>query len=585
MLVFGSLRLPKVMVRIRDHAGTFEFHLLIPATTNLQLHHETRVKICIILNKGLEQPNNMTWKSTFPPSNAVSGNAVSRSLNLALATVLITGMVACGGGSSSSNVSTGSGGSSGPACSMPTGSNATAQSSAPTVANGVGQVGVGTFMGMHTGSPANWPSVPFGSLRMWDTGTQWPLINTAQGQYDWSNLDAFVATAQQNSVDMLFDLARTPTWASSNPNDSSCSYDINNEGGPGQCDPPADLNSDGSGADATWIAWVSAIASRNATNYNNQIKYFEIWNEWNISTFWVGTPAQLVRMEQDARCVVEGPPAGMSCNSNSTFPSGTGIDPAAKVVSPAPVGAGYPVQNLNTVATQLGTYFGTQASGDSAMGGQFADVIGFHGYVGAQAGSGVCPIPENVNSVVDALASEVSNAGESGKPWFNTEDGWSQADKEGFTDPDRQTAFLGRYLILQRSLGVQRQYWYRWDSTNQYQGALWTAPSGPVSEAGSAYGEVYDWIVGATLSSACTPNGSVWSCGFSRSGGYQALAVWDSSQDCLNGNCTTSTFTIPSNTNYTLQRDLAGNETSLSGGTVAIGAKPILLETQPLPQQ
>jgi len=493
-------------------------------------------------------------------------------------------MVACGGGSSGSNISTGGGGGSVAPCDMPTGSSAAAQSAAPTTTDGVGQVGEQTFLDMHIGNPNYWPSVPIGSIRIWDTGTQWPLVETSDGVFSWSNLNGFVAAAQQNNADMLFDLARVPTWASSDPTDSSCSYDLNGEGGPGQCDPPNDLNSDGSGTDAHWIAWVSALATRNATTYNHQIKFYEIWNEWNIGLFWTGTPAQLVRLEQDARCVVEGPPAGSSCNSNSTFPSGKGIDPGAKIVSPAPVGAGYPTSNLGNVAQELSIYFGSQASGSNANGGQFADIIGFHGYVGTKKGSGVCPIPENVNSVVDDLAGAVLSAGESGKPWFNTEDGWSEAETEGFTDPDRQAAFLARYLTLQRSLGVERTYWYRWDSTNSYGGALWTAPNGPITEAGTAFGEMSNWLVGTTVSSACTPNGTVWTCGFTRPGGYQALAVWDASGDCQSGTCpAASTFTIPNKVQYTKQRDILGNETSLSGTTIGIGAKPILLETEALP--
>src|SRR5207244_12753683 len=69
------------------------------------------------------------------------------------------------------------------------------------------------------------------------------------------------------------------------------------------------------------------------------ISYYEIWNEWNASVFWVGTTEQLVRMQQDARCVVEAPPAGLQCNANSIFPSGTKLDASAKIVSPSPVGA------------------------------------------------------------------------------------------------------------------------------------------------------------------------------------------------------------------------------------------------------
>jgi hypothetical protein len=336
------------------------------------------------------------------------------------------------------------------------------------------------------------------------------------------------------------------------------------------------LNTDGSGTDQDWIDWVTAVATHNVTyKYPNQIKYYEIWNEWNAQLFWVGTPAQLVRMEQDARCVVEGPPSGLTCNPNSNFTGGTAIDPNSRIITPSPVGS---ASQLNAVQTNLSTYFGTPVNGFS--GGQFADIIGFHGYV-SSGSSGFCPIPENVITVIDDMNSAITTAGETGKPWFDTEDGWSKANDENFLDQDREAAFMARYSLLQRSMGVERGYWYRWDSTQTYGGALWTQSGGPI-EAVTAWDEVSKWMVGATFSTACTVNANVWQCGLTRSGGYQALAVWNSAQDCLNGSCPTLPFTVPAG-GYTLYRDLTGTETSITGTTVPIGAKPILLETSTLP--
>jgi len=126
--------------------------------------------------------------------------------------------------------------------------------------------------------------------------------------------------------------------------------------------------------------------------------YYEIWNEFNSSVSWnpkYGTTQQLVRMEQDARCVVEGPPTGMSCNPNSAFPSGTNLDPGAKIVTPSPVGAAAG-NNLGQVASSLSTYFSTTVNGYA--GGSFSDAIGFHGYVGTATAVGAnavpCPTPE-----------------------------------------------------------------------------------------------------------------------------------------------------------------------------------------------
>jgi hypothetical protein len=283
-------------------------------------------------------------------------------------------------------------------------------------------------------------------------------------------------------------------------------------------------------------------------------------------------------MEQDARCVVEGPPAGMSCNPNSTFTQ-KGIDPNARIVTPSPVGAH---TDLNEVSLKLASYFGTSVGGFA--GGTFADDIGFHGYVGTKSSSDPCPNPEEVTTVVDLMNSTVQSFGEEvGKPWFNTEGGWSEASNEGFTDPDRQAAFLARYFLLQRSLGVDRVYWYRWDATSTYLGGLWTSSNGR-TEAGDAWIQVNGWIEGATLASACTTKGSVWSCGFTRTSpvGYLALAVWDAGQDCTSTSCPTSNYTVP--VGYSQYLDLTGTSTSTSAGaTIQIGAKPILLENGTLP--
>src|SRR5712692_2241997 len=103
-----------------------------------------------------------------------------------------------------------------------------------------------TFFGM-TGnsglvSRQPWPTVPIGTLRLWDSSVSWAEINTANGTYDFSKLDAWLDKAAANGIpDVLYTFGHTPAFASSNPSDLSCSL------GPGQCDPPSDLNADGSG--------------------------------------------------------------------------------------------------------------------------------------------------------------------------------------------------------------------------------------------------------------------------------------------------------------------------------------------------
>jgi hypothetical protein len=82
-------------------------------------------------------------------------------------------------------------------------------------------------------------------------------------------------------------------------------------------------------------------------------------------------------------------------------------------------------------------------------------------------------------------------------------------------------------------------------------------------------------VVGAAQT-GCSKQGTQWTCPMTRSG-YQAEAIWDSSQSCSYGNCSTLTTTVSAV--YTQYRDLAGNVTVISNNKVPVGLKPILLES------
>ncbi len=525
------------------------------------------------------------------PTGLTASFLMFLALILALSGLLVT--AACGGSSTSlgSRGGGGGGGGGGTQDAPPCLFNPPA-SGGSTSAAGLNSQIDNKFFGMHINSPqAPWPSFPFGSQRLWASAVSWAQINTASGSYDWSLLDQWLSQAQSHGVDILYTLARTPTWASQFPTDTTCST------GPGQCDPPTEVDANGNGSDATWIAWVTAIAQHSAANKSaglTGISFYEIWNEWNTQTYWNpknATTAQLVRMEQDARCVVEGAPSGLSCSVNgSVFPSGTGLDPTAKIVTPSPVGAA--ANNmLGEVAASLTDYFSTSVGG--YKGGQFAEVIGFHGYVGTGTtgtsnGTNAlpCPAPENVNTVVADMNLTLnqfpvsSNASGNMKPLFNTEGGWSEAPVEGFTDPQRQAAFLPRYLMLQQSNNIGRVYWFAWDSKTD--SSLYNDNTATATPASTAFLQVNAWTAGATVSKACSASGTVWTCGFTRPG-YTATAVWDAGQDCTTSSCPKSTFNVPAG-GYIEYRDIVGNVNQLNGAaTVQIGAQPILLETAPLP--
>ena len=61
-------------------------------------------------------------------------------------------------------------------------------------------------------------------------------------------------------------------------------------------------NRDGSGSNEAFKRFVTNVA----THYGTRIKYWEVWNEHNMTGQWQGTDAQLVRMAEDARCIIAG---------------------------------------------------------------------------------------------------------------------------------------------------------------------------------------------------------------------------------------------------------------------------------------
>jgi hypothetical protein len=382
-----------------------------------------------------------------------------------------------------------------------------------------------------------WPQVPFKSMRLWDTETTWAQINTGEGEYDWTLFDRWLADANQfNVTGVMYTFGRTPQWASSRPNDQTCAI----AWGPGACDPPKDLNADGTGPDQLWQDFVAAIAKRSA----GRIKYWEMWNEPHNAYYWNGTVPQLVRMAKDARNVI------------------LSIDPQAVLLTP-PTHGSYQV-----------SYF-------AAGGGQYADVITYHGYV-QHGGCAGFPQAADELTYIDGVRSNMATYGQAGKPLWDTEVGWGVTSGSCFFHSNLQAAFVAQLYMLHWSAGVDRVFWYQYN--NQQAGTLWRPNPDPkhrndrgtLLRPGIAYREVYKWMVGAIMDGPCSVSGTTWTCHFKRSSGYVAEAVWDTSQTCNKGICTSVDYTV--NSQYNNYRTLGGKRFKITGDKVQVGAKPILLE-------
>jgi hypothetical protein len=436
-----------------------------------------------------------------------------------LLSLLIGSLLSCAGISSKNSNGGGSGGS---------GSGGGSGSS--------GETGAAFFgMQMNTGvlNQQPWPTSKFGTLRLWDTSTTWAEINTAPGVYGWSVLDHWLSMAQSHGInDFMYTFGKTPQWASSNPSDASCLPDW----GPGACDPPDDLNPDGTGTDQHWKDFVTAVA----THSGGKIRYWEIWNEPLDAQEWTGTAAQVATMAKDARSII------------------LSIDPKAVMLSPP----------------SEGTWFRQYVA---AGGVRYADVVTFHGYPGARCGA--FPDPANVINRVNGIQTILSAAGITGKALWDTEASWGNEQANCFTDQDSQAAFLAQFYLLHLSEGVSRFYWYQWN--NGIWGTLWSpdpAPNGTMLQSGTAYQQVYDWVVGNSLAAPCTSSGTQWTCTFTGPGGYQAEAIWDTSQSCGNGSCSTLNVSIDSK--YIRAHDLTGSSTAVANHSVAVGLKPVLVTNQ-----
>jgi len=402
-----------------------------------------------------------------------------------------------------------------------------------------------TFFGLQMHKPLiadgqPWPTVPFGAGRLWDSGVSWAEVNKSPGTYDWELLDKWLAKYHEHGIDdLLYTFGRVPQWASSKPNDSSCAFHGN-----GSCDPPNDLKADGTGPNQHWKDFVTAIATRNKSGLGARIRYWEIWNEPYNEGQWTGTNAQLVRMARDARTII------------------LASDPGAVIVSPS-----------SFMKTPRAQQWMENYLHDG--GGESADVIAFHGYVNTGR-PGVYPDATEIVSAVETLRKMMKGAAQESKAIFDTEASWGRASTMGFEgDDDFESAFLAQSYLLQWSSGVSRFYWYAWN--NEQFGTLWSPdavdPSRPghLHGAGAAYKQIYNWMVGATMNPLCSASGDgIWTCGLTRPGGYEALAVWS-----VGGN-----KSYAPNARFKKMEDLTGNTSAITGGKVSIGFKPVLLHNQ-----
>ncbi len=468
------------------------------------------------------------------------------------------------------------------------------------------------FFGMHLHFAASAvPGTMEGAGRIWDSNAaQWPNLNPTSGPFVWTNLDNVLASYKRAGInDILYTLGRVPKWASSSPNDTTCDYSSLGTSFTGSCDLPTDLSPDGTGTDFTWRNWVQNIAQHvNDPTYlqtHGRISYWETCNECyrsptlnpgygtgGGSVAYRGTYSQLVRMMQDARCIIVGNPNDPITALNTTCGAAgypvIGIDPTAKMVMPStsPIKNG---KNFYYQITQNVLYCTCSNNSCSASttgcttgsaGSKAVDILSAHIYPNNYT-------PEQIPNQVASVRGSFSASDLATKPLWSDEGGWGQnsnAPQINNGDPDLEAAWIARFYLMNWASGLVRSYWYEWD--NAAYGTLWNPTSIPgcttsftsgfLCSGGTAYQQVYNWMLGSTLTN-CSVVGTGWTCNLVQSNGSPAQIIWDISQTCSNGSCGTIQYSV--SPTFNTYQDLTG-VTHTINGTVPVGIKPVFVFTQ-----
>lgn len=336
-----------------------------------------------------------------------------------------------------------------------------------------------TYFGLHmhradAGTP--WPPVGFGSWRLWDAYTTWPMLEPQRGQWDFKRLDKYVAMAKLTGVDILLPLGLSPAWASARPDEPSAYK-------PGNAAEPREIDD--------WRNYVRTVAER----YKGKIRYYELWNEPNLRNFYSGSVETMLQLARETYAILKQ------------------VDSRNLLAAPAATEGGKQLDWLDRYLA-LG-------------GGQFMDVLSHHFYVPREA-------PEHMLEIVADVRKIMARHGVAHKPLWNTETGWWMENGDGtdsrpapFTTWKKlglaeAAAYVSRSLILGWAAGMERFYWFAWDN---YSMGLIEPSTKTLKPAGLAFARTREWLQGSVMT-GCEVSDGVWICTLNRPDGGKARIVW-----------------------------------------------------------
>jgi hypothetical protein len=369
-----------------------------------------------------------------------------------------------------------------------------------------------------------------GTTRLWYSGVAWSDLETAPGTYKWTTLDTWLdMVAEHQPRVILYTFGQTPCWIAT----VQCTGTGWGAGNSWSNTPPADLTPSGSPSFTEFVTALTQHCSPAGNCVKNYIKYWEMWNEANLTPYWTGTVNQLYNMFKPVVPIIR---------SNVTN------------------------AKLSTPPVSGGTYTWAQSWMQlENTNGRLSDFYGFHSYMEAFT-------PEKRMGMVENMVNTKVNNGWSAVPWMNTETNFvntTLACSPDYTalECDGQ---LVRWYVLQFAYqggtagGASSIGWFDWNG---------------ISSGG--YDTYYDtlmrWLAGATFTASCSnaKGTTVWTCPLTESNGASALIVWNTAES--------SSYTP--GTQYVDYREFNntyGGETVVMsrGETVTIGIVPIMFETK-----
>ena len=317
------------------------------------------------------------------------------------------------------------------------------------------------------------PTVPYGYLRLWDSGVSWADLNPAKGVYNWTKLKEALDSPQASGKQVMYVLGNTPAWAG--------------DGSPNSA--PIDMTS--------VYDFVKAMCGQGG----GRIATYEAWNEGNLQTFWKGSPQQLADLTKQVRRALTDCPFGGNVVAAST---GTRAEGAF-------------VTNYTQYLAALKAY------------GWPIDGYAVHSYPSAEGG------PNDRLDGVAQFKTMLATAGAPVKPIYDSEVNYGLAGLgQNHIDIDAPTsqAYISRTFIDSVRYGIDSVFWFLW--TPAYYNKLGIQLDPQTAQNNAAWNTTYGWLVGARMQRcidgrAAAGGPVVTECQLTRPGGANMTLVWTSS--------------------------------------------------------